>query len=1793
MIAELALGGVSKRGLAGLKLADLQDRVDTLRDERNKTTPTEPATTVGLPATTPEPASDMAAQVRAMLDPASAKDSVFVARGTATPDIPKDAGNVLRVPRAEGTLLTTDPAKAQSFRKGPVNDAKLAGILDYPQDKPTAMASGDPAVVQATDAAGHVVSNALASPDRVAETADALAAHVPDGRVAITTAVDAQAERAAKVAAEDTTARTATPLAKHDVAGAVDRMMTELAAGTGAEANTPQRVRQSFGKMVRELAGAGKPTEVASRVHAAVADWGTRNDSPVTAKVLRLLTGEGGKGATETVAERAARREEFVHAAGEDARESSPSKYEKDGVASKVDLEDAHASAQDAAREDLVVKEADTSVAAPVTKPVVRAPGEELSRFAAKLHEAVLAGDMTVHEAQDAYGRKAAGTKGRDRAFPTYGHYLDERIAHAESPAVAARLKALLESKPKPKEGEDGIAYMKRAEVKTKAENKLMAETGSTHAAELRALKVELDDPVGHEVRRAAQDGFEPHYDALLRASSRFVQTVGDERVNAPLAAAMHAAEARADRGGKGFTLHDGLRAILNDPAIARQAPVVEAMARKLLALAPDLPTMTPERALRDGHATPSDAAGPYEGALMRDANGTPTHILLRTGEVGAHTQPIETLLHEGVHAAASRYIDRIGSQPNHPDALALRAIGRELARQFPDESAARSMGLDPRAVGDAGKSLHELHAMLLSNPTIQRLAASRRASPQLLADLKAAGVKLREPGRSPWRYVMDWTRRALGMSETASASGHTLLDHIMRPAQDVTDRAGAYNRAVADPVVRGMGEPLLRSIGSVGGDLSGRAKEAKRELITRLVGARDFTRDAARQWTTDDNLVAGNRATFEPSSFLAMTHNPLLAARAAREGIGYASRSFVERHNTEAEPLIAELKSADGALPGNLLVDATLANVKLGSNDPNANAHLTKPEQQADQAKLEQRYRALTADQRATYDGSRDLLARMYHETRQAQLGDLAKRVLPHATPEQVKRLQGVLGTHDGIERFMAESDRNPLAKSFGEEWAKGARGLVRTMAKIHDAGHVKGDYFPLKRFGDYVLHYGSDDAGNYAVERFERRGDADARYAELKAANMDDLHQVELARGSTLKDVAPQHPMVEELVHAMNQNEDLRGHREEVRDLLNGVLMEHATRAEQARAALRRKGVAGASQDAGRVLAQEVLTSGVRVGYHEHGGDLSREVSNMHLVARDLADHGRAGDQIRALSVIREFEKRIASVDDAHGILSDTMRRATSLGYAKSLASLSHLLTSTGDAHTNSMSILGARHGVVKTGVAVARALSHLTPKMAGKGATIFLKAFGKGVKDADWNLVTAAREALINRGANRTEMTDLFRRFELTGMAHTMNREMQRVAGNMGTSLPGQMWQRFMDLNAASAHAVDMANRGAILKAGYDLERAKGFDHAHAADYAIEKLRQIVPNYTGKARIATPKGSLKAFGAPLGQFKNYGLHMYGMMANLTKESLHGATKEAQREARYALAGVLATHAIMAGSITLIADPLRYIGGAYDWATGATKPHAYENDVRGWMSDTFGKEVGQLLARGLPNYLGIDLHQRIGLGNLLEIPGLESFDAKGISKMLVAATTGAAGEDAAMMVGGLGKIVRGLEGGDAGAVFNGVKELAPRAISDVMKANVMATQGVVDGKGKTILPASKISGFDVAARAIGFQPSSVSEFREGRAAVQEAQDEAKTSRQQLAAAWLAAKPIDRAAVMSQIRVFNMANPGMTITVGGLMRMQQGAAADVKKPSNFGLHLNAKVAATIAARGRFANVSP
>lgn len=295
----------AERGQVAPEQAEVQ-QAEVQQPEAQQIAPVEQAalaeqSRAGVPATTPEPVQDVRAQVDAMLDPRSERDAVFVAEGTSLPEVPEGVQRVQR--RGVGTLLTTNPAKAQEFMRSKLNDESMARILGYSEDKATAVESGSPVAVQAVTQDGAVSAEQLASPDGVQAAGEAVAAQgVPGSQVRVTSPVQAQVRRSQAVEAvatpEPAAAQRAVEVSRAKSKGTLSlkkpRTATEpqqsVKAQPAPKAQTPKP--QKAVEAVKKSKMKSVPERMGGKVVDAITKSAKRRPASLKAKAGRIEIGD-------------------------------------------------------------------------------------------------------------------------------------------------------------------------------------------------------------------------------------------------------------------------------------------------------------------------------------------------------------------------------------------------------------------------------------------------------------------------------------------------------------------------------------------------------------------------------------------------------------------------------------------------------------------------------------------------------------------------------------------------------------------------------------------------------------------------------------------------------------------------------------------------------------------------------------------------------------------------------------------------------------------------------------------------------------------------------------------------------------------------------------------------------------------------------------------------------------------------------------------------------------------------------------------------------------------------------------------------------------------------------------------------------------------------------------------------------------------------------------------------------------------------------------------------------------
>ena len=176
---------------------------------------------------------------------------------------------------------------------------------------------------------------------------------------------------------------------------------------------------------------------------------------------------------------------------------------------------------------------------------------------------------------------------------------------------------------------------------------------------------------------------------------------------------------------------------------------------------------------------------------------------------------------------------------------------------------------------------------------------------------------------------------------------------------------------------------------------------------------------------------------------------------------------------------------------------------------------------------------------------------------------------------------------------------------------------------------------------------------------------------------------------------------------------------------------------------------------------------------------------------------------------------------------------------------------------------------------------------------------------------------------------------------------------------------------------ARQVEMLNRVSTFLTAYRAEIIRGQSPAKAREYADDVIYQTHGDYSA---FNAPKWfTYNGLTRVMTQFRKFQLIQAGLMTRLAANSFKGATPEARAEARRQFAYMLATHMAFTGlKGTPFATVLLGIAAMGMGDSGDDG----EDLIRKMIGD---KDMSNLLMRGVPAWLGMDVSGKIGAENML----------------------------------------------------------------------------------------------------------------------------------------------------------------------------------------------------------------
>ena len=309
---------------------------------------------------------------------------------------------------------------------------------------------------------------------------------------------------------------------------------------------------------------------------------------------------------------------------------------------------------------------------------------------------------------------------------------------------------------------------------------------------------------------------------------------------------------------------------------------------------------------------------------------------------------------------------------------------------------------------------------------------------------------------------------------------------------------------------------------------------------------------------------------------------------------------------------------------------------------------------------------------------------------------------------------------------------------------------------------------------------------------------------------------------------------------------------------------------------------------------------------------------------------------------------------------------------------------------------------------------------------------------------------------------------------------------ISQDFGQLNASSKFQELTDYLSRGARVIEMVNRVASFTTAFNLkyeqEKAKGNKDAvqAATDYACDAIYATHGDYsaTNEPRYFK-RGGLGLGGAEklIFQFRKFQLIQIGMVMRMAKEAFAGASPEARAAGRRAFAYMLGTHFTMAGVagtplVTTLAFILNGIFGDDD--------DTAEDTMRKWIGD---KEMSDLLIRGLPAYLGVDVSERVGAANMFSpFPYLNATPLSGREGALetIAAMGGPFVSQFVRMSNGIGYM-------SEGDMYKGVEMMLPNGLTNAMRAYRYATEGYTTKNGTVTIPSDEYGAMETFFQALG----------------------------------------------------------------------------------------------------------
>lgn len=1134
---------------------------------------------------------------------------------------------------------------------------------------------------------------------------------------------------------------------------------------------------------------------------------------------------------------------------------------------------------------------------------------------------------------------------------------------------------------------------------------------------------------------------------------------------------------------------------------------------------------------------------------------------------------PLSTVLHEVQHWIQNKEGFENGANPNGSDLSNKIALGKLRNELTTAVNHAEALKADQQAAVREGRYVSIFDALMASGkaedliPAVDALLARSAEIAPMYAQLRTLDAEIER---------VEDARKVLAQKQKDQNKQASLVKKVIDYAGQMKDLRIYSDKAREAQKQRDEINSQLKAaiIAITGG------KDVAYELYRLVAGEAEARNVQKRQ-----NLTAEERrASFPEATMDVRSENTL---RSTGRGGAYMSTQRMRFGKEAAQPAGVFGKAGEWLDAAITSPKETLHKLKLGFLTLDQLAELDKSPGQVVRAYSD----VMTAMQKT----SKDLV---YKAAQIDQLwaklsqkdSDNVSQVMRDATRAKFDPSLGVAGkneTEDAIMnayRALPSSAKDVYAKvkKYYEDAFKLRLAIMEESAaklggkelkEIQELySKLKGPYFPLGRTGRYYAVGMSPRVAELTAKK-EAEGLTSAETTELsglrkqanqyKTSSFNTLYEAKKAAEEFKKSMGDSYynEVEENIESAMSKMPNfakleesittkLGGEtRAEVKSMLSQLMFDSLPEHHALKNQMRREGIYGENEDMRQVFAQTSISQAHYISRLQFGGELNQAMLNIAKTARKDIEMRQIQNELKLRTKL--------SMDNTQSALTDSMVNASYFAHLG--LSPAFLLTNMTQVPMITAPWLGARHGVGATKRAMAMALADTA------------KIIKSTYKDGDWRselnwnslFPVGSNEDRMFRDLLDRNVLDITMEHDLAAVASAQKGIFDdKISKATGGKLGGM--SDVVKLVNTPVRITELANRAVTALSAYRMKMealatapmTAEERHTAAVNYAARAVSETQLNYS---ELNAPRHMRQVFGSkPLAkmifQFRKYQQGMLYLIAKNISDALPGskATAEDRRIARRTIAGLYMTTGLMAGTTGMPLMGTVGLSGIVNLIAAAfgdeDEPWDFETEYRNFLTDWLGKDMALLVAKGLPAYLGADLSQRVGMGDIANPIPFVQRGATGQST--VANVLYAAGGAPIGMVGTMYDGIVAMANGD---VMKGMEKVIPvKAVKDALRTYRYADEGMTDKRGNVILPPEKFDAWDLTLRGMGFTPTKESEYYAANAAMQSAKTAATDVRTRLLREYSEAKLKGESteAVDAKIVDFNERHPEKSVKI-------------------------------------------